>query len=130
MKSLKIYHLLVALLVGTFISCAEEDGEGDPQETGLSGLYVGTAFQGSTQVGTWVATVYENRLIGVSTGEAGEVIFEGTVTNSGAVSGSFDLADIDGIVYTTNISGQIENGTMSGVWSDDEDSGTWTGERL
>lgn len=93
----------------------------------INGAYAGIAHQGSTRVASWVAIIYKNKLIGISTNATDEVLFEGTVTDSGTVSGSFPFEDANGDTFITNISGTVENGQMSGTWADDEDSGTWSG---
>lgn len=132
MKCFKFYLLFFSLL-GMLMSCTEDDEGDDNNEDGpdavINGLYTGTASMGSAQVGTWIATVYDDLLIGVSTGVDGEVIFEGQVSSSGAVTGTFDITDSDGFTYTTVIAGQIEDGEISGTWSDDEDAGTWKGSK-
>ena len=125
---MKLKLFIILTLILTVFSCSE-DSDPDPgglEGTSFDGLYVGTASSSNVQIATWVASVYNNQLIGVSTDEDGEVIFEGTVSDAGMVSGSFDL-EVEGTVFTINISGNVADGTMSGTWEDALESGTWSG---
>ncbi len=89
----------------------------------LAGKYQGS-FDGD-DTGTWNVTIdVDGSITGVSTSDTyGSDIVSGSVASSGQ-------AGMSGTVGGTVFLGSFNrNGNVSGTWSDDEDSGTFTGNR-
>jgi len=89
----------------------------------LAGKYLGS-FAGD-DIGTWNVTIdVDGNITGISVSDT-----YGADTVSGSVASS-GQAGMSGTVGGTVFSGSFNrNGNVSGIWSDDEDSGTFTGSR-
>ncbi len=108
----------------------EVSGEfsGERIEQAPDGGYIGVAYEGEELVARWVLVLYDNDIIGITTGQEDEIILEGGLSGTN-ISGT-GTGSNNGETYTITWIGTLQDGEMTGTWSDDESSGEFEGIRI
>ncbi|MEN2281501.1 hypothetical protein AAGF08_05130 [Algoriphagus sp. SE2] len=125
---MKKINFILLLIIGIItFSCSQEFGDLDP-DSEFIGNWAGV-FDGDVDNGTWTMTI---QVDGTISGLAVSDIVEETYKMDGRVSRKGDLKLTVGTVSGgSEFTGSIDNGTISGVWSNEGQglSGTWSGTK-
>ncbi|WP_296701810.1 hypothetical protein [Algoriphagus sp.] len=125
---MKKISLIILSIIGIItFSCSSEFGDLDP-DSEFIGNWAGE-FSGDVDHGTWTMTIVVD---GTISGIAISEVWEENYKMEGQVSRKGDLKLTVGTVSGGAIfTGQIENGIISGEWSNEDQGlkGTWSGTK-
>lgn len=125
---MKKINFILLLIIGIItFSCSQEFGDLDP-DSEFIGNWAGE-FSGDVDHGTWTMTIVVD---GTISGLAVSDVVEQTYKMDGQVSRKGSLKLTVGTVSGGSVfNGQIENGIISGEWSNEGQGlkGTWSGTK-
>ncbi|MEQ9466768.1 MAG: hypothetical protein RLN88_05110 [Ekhidna sp.] len=113
MKNTILKFSFIFLAAFTLVSCGGDD---EPSvSTEYDGLYFGTVYSGSSQLGNYSLTITNGQVVGSYSDGFESISFNTTVAEGGFVSFSID----DGFGYVVTIDLTISpTGIVSGSWTD------------
>ena len=115
---MKKITLLLSLLCTLFVlSCSKSD-DGNPKNgtDKYDGKYKGHAYLDNQIIGSWEMDILKGNISGVYTQATESATLSGSVSESGKMNLSVNYDD--GTEITIDAS--IQNGQITGIWSDDE----------